>query len=299
MNDLRIMKSLSVLPVFLLFGSIGIATAQEWPANLKIEGKVAFTEGPAWHAESESVFFTDIENNRIMRRMKDGSLQVYRQPSGKANGLVFDQQGRLYACEGGDKRVTRTELDGTITVLTDRFEGHRYNSPNDLALAPDGSIYFTDPRYGSRDDMELEVEGVYYVSRRGKITRVIDDMVRPNGIALSLDRKTLYAVDNGAQTIKQYGVNDDGSLANGSLFFDMGKECGGGGDGMTIDSRGNIYCAGAGAVWAWNPNGELLAKITPPEGPANCVFGGADNRTLFITARTGFYSVTMNVAGGR
>ena len=116
---------------------------------------------------------------------------------------------------------------------------------------------------------------------------------------MSLDRKILYVADNGARTIWKYGVNEDGSLSNGSLLIDMAKDCGGGGDGMTIDERGNIYCAGAGAVWIWNPRGELLASIKPPESPANCVFGGVDGKTLFMTARGGFYSVQMNVAGGR
>ncbi|MCB1232907.1 MAG: SMP-30/gluconolactonase/LRE family protein [Verrucomicrobiae bacterium] len=320
------MKSLSVLPVFLLFGSIGIATAQEWPANLKIEGKVAFTEGPAWHAESESVFFTDIENNRIMRRMKDGSLQVYRQPSGKANGLVFDQQGRLYACEGGDKRVTRTELDGTITILAANFKGAAYNSPNDLAIAPDGSVYFTDPRYGAPEGMEIidadgkPVEGVYRIAPDGGITQVITHEVdRPNGVLVSPDGKLLYVADNvnsgpnavgGNRKLWRFDLNADGSadLESRKLLFDWGTDRGP--DGMCLGPDGNLYVAAGfnfpslpaetagknkAGVYVISPDsGELVTFYAIPEDMVtNCTFGGVDGKTLFVTAGHKLWSLVI------
>lgn len=259
----------------------------------------AFTEGPAPGPRGD-IYFSDIPNERIHRYdVSSGKLTVHREGSGRANGLMFGPSGALLACEGGSRRLTRQALGGEVSVLADAFDGKKLNSPNDLALDGKGGIYFTDPRYGDRGDMEMEVEGVYYVPRRGEIVRVIGDMVRPNGLVLSLDRRTLFVADNGAKTIWKYDVNQDGSLANGSLWVDMARDCNGGGDGMTIDERGNIYCAGAGAVWVWNPSGELLTSIRPPESPANCVFGGPDGKTLFITARKGFFSVKMNVAGGR
>ena len=261
----------------------------------KIKGDFAFTEGPAVGPDG-NVYFTDIPNERIHKHYAStGEIGVFRKDSGRANGLMFAPSGALFACQGGSRQLTRQDSDGTLTVLADSYDGKKLNSPNDLAIDGKGGIYFTDPRYGNRDDMEMEIEGVYYLPRRGELVRVIDDLVRPNGLVLSLDRKSLYVADNGANTIWKYDVQEDGSLANGKVWVEME----GGGDGMTIDERGNIYCAGAGRVWIWNPSGELITSIQPPEGPANCIFGGEDRKTLFMTARTGFYSVRMNVAGGR
>ena len=151
--------------------------------RLVVEGRVAFTEGPAWHAPTKNVYFTDIENNRIMRRDPTGKIHIYRTPSGRANGLLFDKKGRLHACEGGreggNRRVTRTELDGSITVLTADFSGSRYNSPNDLVMDSKGRIYFTDPRYGDRDDMQIldsdgkPVEGVYRIDPDGNVKMIL------------------------------------------------------------------------------------------------------------------------------
>ena len=175
--------------------------------GLTIEGRVAFTEGPAWHAASKNVYFSDIENNRIMRRDPTGKIHIYRTPSGRANGLIFDTNGRLYACEGGreggNRRVTRTELDGSITVLTADYSGKKYNSPNDLVIDSKGRIFFTDPRYGDRDDMQIldsvgvPVEGVYRIDPDGKVTMILSHEIdRPNGIALSADEKHLFVADN-------------------------------------------------------------------------------------------------------
>ncbi len=301
--------------------------AQEWPDGLKIEGRVAFTEGPAWHAASESVFFTDIENNRIMRRMKDGSFQVYRSASGHANGLAFDREGRLHACEGGATRVTRTELDGTITVLTDRFEGHRYNSPNDLALAPDGAIYFTDPRYGDRTGMEIldaegrGIEGVYRIAPDGSVTQVITHEVdRPNGVAVSADGKRLYVADNvnsgpdggvgGNRKLWRFDLNADGSVVRESrkLLFDWGTDRGP--DGITIGPDGLVYATAGllfpnlpaetagkyrAGVYAIDPEtGDLKQFHAVPEDMiTNCTFGGPDGKTLYITAGHKLWSLDL------
>jgi gluconolactonase len=306
---------------------ISPAISQEWPEGLKMEGRVAFTEGPAWHAESESVFFTDIENNRIMRRMKDGTFQVYRSASGKANGLVFDREGRLLACEGGDKRVTRTELDGTITVLVDRFEGKRFNSPNDLIVASDGAVYFTDPQYGDFADMQIldaggkGIEGVYRIASDGKVTRVITHEVsRPNGLAITKDGKYLIVADNmtsgvndgvgGNRKLWRFDLKPDGSVdpATRKLLYDWDTDRGP--DGIAIGPDDLVY-ATAGLNFP-NPPVETAGKnkagvyvIDPLEGKlervlsipedmvTNCTFGGTDGRTLFVTAGHKLWSIVI------
>ena len=255
-----------------------------------------FTEGPAVGPDG-SIYFSDIPNERINRYdLASKTVSVFRENSGRANGLMFTPAGALYACEGGNRQLTR-QLGDEITVLADQFEGKKFNSPNDLDIDGKGGVYFTDPRYGNRDDMEMEFEAVYYLPRRGKLLRVIDNLERPNGVVLSLDNKTLYVVDNGAKTIWAYVVQQDGSVIDGRKLADMDLDAPGGGDGMTIDSLGNIYCAGQGHVWVWNPKGELVTKIPVPESPANCTFGGPDKKTLFMTARENLYAIPMNVAG--
>ena len=189
------------------------------------------------------------------------------------------------------------QLDGKIAPVAESYNGKKLNSPNDLVLDGKGGVYFTDPRYGSRDDMEMDVEGVYYVSRRGKLTRVIDDLERPNGLILSPDNKTLYVADNAAKTIWAYDAEEDGTLTKARKFAEMDLQSRGGGDGMTIDSRGNVYCAGQGHIWIWSPAGDRLARIPVPESPANCVFGGPEGKTLYITARRRLYNIDLNVAG--
>ncbi|MBL7038810.1 MAG: DUF1080 domain-containing protein [Pirellulaceae bacterium] len=264
----------------------------------KLADGFRFTEGPAQGPDGK-IYFSDIPNEHInIFDPESGEVTVFREESGKANGLIFAPSGALYACEGGARRLTR-QFDDEITVLAEDYEGKRLNSPNDLVMDGKGGIYFTDPRYGNRDDMEMEVEGVYFLPRRDKLARVIDDLVRPNGLILSLDNRTLYVADNGAKTIWAYDVQPDGTLAGGRKVAEMDLDAPGGGDGMTIDQRGNIYCAGQGHIWIWDPQGKVLAKIATPEGPANCTFGGPDGKTLYITARQGFYCVQLNVAGGR
>ena len=257
-----------------------------------------FTEGPAAGPDGK-IYFSDIPNERIhVYDPQTGETGIHRENSGRANGLFFAPGGALYACEGGARRLTR-QVGDRVSVLADSYDGKQLNSPNDLVMDGRGGVYFSDPRYGNRDDMEMETEGVYYLPRGGKLVRVIDDLVRPNGLILSPDNRILYVVDNGAKTIIAYDVQSDGSLGNKRMFADMDLAGAGGGDGMTIDQRGNVYCAGQGAVWIWDPAGKLLTKIETPEGPANCTFGGPEGKTLFITARQGFYRIDLNVSGGR
>jgi len=256
----------------------------------KLAGGFAFTEGPAADALG-NVFFSDIPNNRIHKWSLDGKLSTFRENSGGANGLYFDKDGNLLACEGGGRRLVSIDPKGNVTVLADKYQGKKFNSLNDLWIDPKGGVYFTDPRYGNRDGMEQDGEHVYYLAPdRKKLIRVIDDMVRPNGLIGTPDGSMLYVTDNGGGKTFAYTVNKDGTLSNKKLLAPEGS------DGMTIDNEGNIYLT-AGGVVVYNKNGEKIEEIKVPEGPANVTFGGSDSQTLFITARTSLYSVRMRVKG--
>ena len=256
----------------------------------KLAGGFAFTEGPAADAQG-NIFFSDIPNNRIHKWSLDGKLSTFRENSGGANGLYFDKNGNLLACEGGGRRLVSIDPKGSVTVLADKYQGKRFNSLNDLWIDPKGGVYFTDPRYGNRDGMEQDGEHVYYLSPdRKKLTRVINDLVRPNGVIGTADGKTLYVADNGAGKIFVYQINEDGALSNKRLFAPEGS------DGMTIDNEGNVYLT-TGAVAVYDKTGRKIESIVVPEQPANVTFGGKDNQTLFITARTSLYAVKMRVKG--
>lgn len=256
----------------------------------KLAGDFRFTEGPAADKDG-NVYFTDIPNNRIHQWSLDGTLSVYKINTGGANGLFFDAGGNLVACAGGNRMVVMYPADGgTTRVLAEAYEGKRFNSPNDLWIDPKGGVYFTDPRYGGRDDMEME-EHVYYIRPGGRgIVRVIDDMTRPNGIIGTPDGSWLYVADHGEGKVYRYRIRSDGSLTDKQLFADVA--C----DGMTMDERGNVYLT-SDAVVVYNPIGTLLARIEVPERPANVCFGGSERMTLFITARTSLYSAPMLVRG--
>jgi gluconolactonase len=261
----------------------------------KLAGGFAFTEGPAADARG-NIFFTDIPNNRIHKWSLEGKplggrLSTFRENSGGANGLYFDKDGNLLVCEGGGRRLVSIDTKGEVTVLADKYQGKKFNSLNDLWIDPKGGIYFTDPRYGNRDGMEQGGEHVYYLSAgRKKLIRVIDDMVRPNGVIGTPDGETLYVTDHGGRKTFAYKINQDGKLSEKKLIAPEGS------DGMTIDNEGNIYLTTSG-VAVYDKQGNKIEKIEIPERPANVCFGGADNRTLFITARTSLYSVRMRVKG--
>jgi len=256
----------------------------------KLAGGFAFTEGPAADAQG-NVFFSDIPNNRIHKWSLDGKLSTFRENSGGANGLYFDKNGNLLACEGGGRRLVSIDPKGNVTVLADNYQGKRFNSLNDLWIDPKGGVYFTDPRYGDRGGIEQDGEHVYYLSPdRKKLTRVISDMVRPNGVIGTPDGKTLYVADNGDNKTFVYKVNEDGTVAGKKLFAPEGS------DGMTIDNEGNVYLT-TKVVAVYNKDGQKIEEIQVPEGPANVTFGGRDNQTLFITARTSLYAAKMRVKG--
>ncbi len=258
--------------------------------ELKILGDTfTFTEGPAADAMG-NVYFTDIPKEHIHLYSIDGNLKLFRENSGGANGLYFAKNGSLYACEGLNRRVTSISMDGKVEILADEYNGKGFNKPNDLWIDPKGGVYFTDPAYG-RTMKKQDGEYVYYLPPdRSKIMRVIDDFVRPNGVIGTPDGKTLYVADHGAGKIWKYSINADGTLAN-KTFFAAVKS-----DGMTLDVRGNLY-ATQDSVLIFSPEGKLIEEIKTPKRPSNITFGGRKNRTLFITARTHFCSIEMQVEG--
>ncbi len=256
----------------------------------KLAGGFSFVEGPAGDAQG-NIFFTDIPNNRIHKWSFDGKLTAFRENSGGANGLYFDKDGNLLVCEGGGHRLISIDPKGQVTVLADSYQNKKFNSLNDLWIDPNGGIYFTDPRYGNRDNMEQDGEHVYYLSAdRRNVIRVIDDMVRPNGLIGTGDGKLLYVADHGGRKTFVYTINQDGTLSNKKLFAPEGS------DGMTMDNEGNVYLT-TNTVAVYNSSGQEIETIKVPEQPANVTFGGKDNQTLFITARTSLYSVRMRVKG--
>ncbi|MGH7829580.1 MAG: SMP-30/gluconolactonase/LRE family protein, partial [Candidatus Binatia bacterium] len=250
-----------------------------------------FTEGPVWIAEEQGLLFSDIPANRILRLEPDHSVEDYRRPSGHSNGLTRDRQGRLITCEHGNRRVTRTETNGSITVLAEVFQGKRLNSPNDVIVKSDGAIYFTDPSYGIKPaEQEQAVQGVYRLSPDGQeLSLVAEDLARPNGLAFSPDEKKLYIDDSHRRHIRVFDVREDGSLSGGSVFHDMNVSLRGSPDGMKVDVEGHVYCTGAGGVWVFTETGEHLGTIVTPEKPSNCAWGDSDRRTLYITAVTSVY----------
>ena len=282
------------------------------PSDARIEHIACgftFTEGPLW--DGDSLLFSDIPNSRIARwrRLPEGpELTTFRSPSQLSNGLTFDRQGRLLACEGNARRLTRTETDGTIVTIAETYQGKRINSPNDVVAAPDGSIYFTDPFWAQsfknpfgptvqNEDRELPFDGVYRVGLDGIVTLLIDDFIRPNGLAFSPDGHTLYVADTRKFHMRAFDVGADGGLSNGRIFAEIESEDEGVPDGMKVDIEGNVYCTGPGGVWVVAASGEILGRILPPEVPANVCWGDSDMSTLYITARTSVYRVKLAIPG--
>ncbi len=258
----------------------------------KLAGDFKFTEGPAGDAEG-NVYFSDIPNNRILKWSLDGKLSTFLENSGGANGLYFDKDGNLLACQGEARRLVSISPKGEITLLADQYLGKKLNSPNDLWIDPKGGVYFSDPRYGNREGMEQDGEHVYYLTPdRKKVIRVISDMVRPNGLIGTPNGKRLYVADAGAGKIYAYKVGKDGTLSEKQLFAPEGS------DGMTIDNQGNVYLTNK-VVVVYDRKGNKVEEIAVPESPSNVTFAGKDNRTLFITARTSLYAVETKVKGAK
>jgi gluconolactonase len=272
-----------------------------FPKNVKLE-KVAtgfqFTEGPIWIAQEKCLLFSDIPANRIYR-LKNNQVTIFKEPSHNSNGLTRDLQGRLIACEHGERRVTRLETDGSLTILASMFQGKKLNSPNDVVVKSDGYIYFTDPPYGIRpEQQEQALQGVYRLSPDGQeIILLVADFIKPNGLAFSPDESKLYVDDSEAKHIRVFDVLTNGTLDRGRVFYDMKTEKKGLPDGMKIDREGNIFCTGGGGVWVFSPEGEHLGTILTPEIPANCAWGDSDRCSLYITAQTSLYKIRLLIPG--
>ncbi len=260
-----------------------------------------FAEGPVWCAGERRLIFSDIHANRILRWSSDSNVSVFREPSNNANGLTRDREGRLIACEHGARRVTRTERDGSITVLADRFDGNRLNSPNDIVVKSDGSIYFTDPPYGIQPhEQELPFQGVYRIEPDSNtLTLLARDFVHPNGLAFSPDERRLYIADSSLQRrhVRVFDVETNGGLVPCGIFHDMNVSWEGVPDGMKVDTNGHVYCTGPGGVWVFDPQGVHLGTILTPEEPGNCAWGEDDMKSLFITARTSLYRIRVAIPG--
>jgi sugar lactone lactonase YvrE len=264
----------------------------------KLAGNFQFTEGPIWQADG-SLLFSDIPANRIYRWTPDGGAQVWREPTGNSNGLTLDRQGRLIACEHSGRRISRTEADGTVAAIASHFQGWRLNSPNDVVVKSDGAIYFTDPPYGIQpEEREQPCNGVYRILPDGALELLVDDFDRPNGLAFSPDESILYIADSPRRHVRAFTVWPDGTLTNSRIFAEMDHPQPGSPDGMKIDEDGHLYVTGATGVWVFEPNGKLLGVVVTPERPANCAWGDADRKSLYITARTSLYRIRVKVAGG-
>ncbi len=274
----------------------------------KLGSGMRWAEGPVWMGDAGCLLFSDIPNDRIMRWIDGVGLSVYRQPSNYANGHTRDREGRLVSCEHGSRRVTRTEHDGRITVIADRFQGKRLNSPNDVVVKSDGTIWFTDPTYGilidyegERATSEIGACHVYRVDPSGDIARVADDYVKPNGLAFSPDETELYIADTGVshdpdgpKHIRRHQVNADGSLSGGEVFATCTE---GLFDGFRFDRDGRIWSSAADGVHCLNRSGKLIGKIHIPEFVGNVCFGGPKLNRLFICGTTSLYSVFLGING--
>jgi gluconolactonase len=255
---------------------------------IEIASTFQFSEGPAADSAG-NLFFSDIQARKIYQLSVGGDLSIFRENSGGANGLYFDKNGNLLVCEGDNGRLVSIDPSGQVYVLADAYRGKRFNKPNDLWIDPKGGVYFSDPAYGTQ--AVQDGEHVYYLTPdKSQVIRVVDDMIRPNGLIGTADGKTLYITDWGAKKTFRYQVNNDGTLANKTFFAPVGS------DGMTIDNQGNIYLTETG-VLVYDPDGNKIQEILVEKQPTNVSFGGPDNATLFITARTALYAVRMSVHG--
>ena len=271
----------------------------------KLCGGFDWAEGPVWMGDAGCLLFSDIPNNRIMRWTADIGLTTYRQPSNYSNGHTRDRQGRLVSCEHGSRRVTRTEWDGSITIIADRFQGKRLNSPNDVVVKSDGSIWFSDPHYGIATNYEgyqAEQElpcNVYRVDPDGTMAAVLTDFNCPNGLAFSPDESLLYVADTGrmghsdAQHIRVFSMAS-GRPKGGAVFHVIKP---GASDGFRLDSDGNIWSSAGDGVHCIAPDGVLLGKILVPEIVSNVCFGGRAKHVLYITATTSLYMIALNRRG--
>ena len=265
----------------------------------KVQTKFEFTEGPTPDGKG-NLYFSDIPANKIYKLDADGKLSVFTDESNHSNGLKFNSKGELVACEMDGQVVAYDIATKKKRTIIDKHDGNRFNAPNDLVIDKQDGVYFTDPSFRAPKPMPQNKLGVYYVNPKGMVTRLIEDLPNPNGILLSLDEKTLYVIPTGPADMMAYPIEAPGKIGKGKVFCTLkgpeGKK-GGGGDGATIDSKGNLYITSTLGLQVFNPAGKLLGVISVPEQPANVCFGGPDAKTLYVTARTSLYMIPMEAAG--
>jgi len=263
-----------------------------------------FVEGPVWYADQGTLLFSDIIGNTMYRLGKRGGIDVFRKPSLMANGSTLDREGRLLTCEHATSRVSRTPADGRYEVIASHFQGCELNSPNDIVVRRDGSIYFTDPnsgrtrKYGVERPQELGFQGVYRLDPdTGELALLVDDFAKPNGLCFSHDEAVLFVNDTDRQHIRSFDVKANGSVANGRVWATTGGDLPGVADGMKLDSKGNLYCCGSGGIHVFDPDGARLGVIATPEVAANFTWGGRELTDLYVTATHSIYRLGLNVAG--
>jgi gluconolactonase len=266
----------------------------------KLHTKFQFTEGPTPDAKG-NVYFSDIPAEKIYMVDLAGKLSVFVEKSNHANGLKFNSKGELVACEMDGQLVAYDIATKKKRTVIDKYDGNRFNAPNDLVVDKSDGVYFTDPSFRAPNPMPQKKLGVYYTNGK-TATRLIDNLPNPNGILLSTDEKTLYVIPTSQADMMAYPIEAPGKIGKGKVFCTLkqaeGKK-GSGGDGATIDSKGNLYITSAIGLQVFDPSGKLLGVISLPEQPSNCCFGGADLKTLYVTARTSLYTVPMEVVGHR
>ena len=267
-------------------------------------GGFLFTEGPVWHPAGQHLTFSDMPGDIMRRWDAQNGIQTFRQPCAKSNGLVYDMSGRMLICEHATSRVTRQEVDGLFTVLASHWQGKELNSPNDIVVAHDNAIYFSDPKYGRVEyygvprPQQLDFQGVYRIDpKSGETQLMARDFGQPNGLCFSLDQRRLFVNDTERQHIRVFDIATDGTLGNSRVWAETTGDGQGAPDGMKIDAIGNIYCCGPGGIHVFAPDATCLGVIRVPEYAANLCFGDADYRSLFITAATSLYRIRTQIPG--
>jgi gluconolactonase len=270
----------------------------------RLGGGFKFTEGPLWHPARKFLLFSDMPGDHIRRWSAADGVSTFRRPCNMSNGLTWDRQGRLLACEHATSRVTRTEPDGAITVIASHYRDRELNSPNDIVVKRDGGIYFTDPTYGRAEyygrprQPELDFRGVYRAEPEGGgPTLLADDFAQPNGLCFSEDEARLFVNDTDRQHVRVFDVQADGTLANGRVWCETTGEGAGAPDGMKIDAAGNLFTCGPGGIHVFDERANCLGVIRVPEHAANFAWGDDDMRSLFITASTSLYRIRVKVPG--
>jgi sugar lactone lactonase YvrE len=287
-------------------GFMGYEFSRLVPDNAQIEeigSGYQPAEGPVWFSSGGYLVFSNLRGDSMLKWSPQEGVTVFRKP-GKTNGNALDKQGRLVTCDHFNRRVIRAESDGTITTLASHYEGKRLNSPNDVIVKSDGSVYFTDPPYGlmiegALDKKELPFCGVFRISPDAKkLTLLVDDFSRPNGLTFSPDESLLYINDTERMHIRVFDVKGDGTVAKGRVFAEVtGDGEKGRPDGLKVDREGNVYCTGPGGIWVFNPAGKHIGIILVPKKVTNFAWGDNDWKTLYMTCFDGLYRMRVNASG--